>query len=395
MKEQRKLQVFVSSTYTDMRDERQAAVEAILEAGHIPAGMELFAANNETQWNTIKKWIDDSSVFLLVLGGRYGTIDKKSGQSYIEMEFRYATDSKKEVCGLIMSDTYLRAKEKKFLRGASDIDQISGLAEVRYREKLVEFRDFVQTGRIAPECNSLEELKRRIVLALSQIGTKESLAAWIPDTHESRSALAISALGTNLRGIPVVQSISEAGLADIENRSIAENQLPPNAIYASVRDEVLISGLTLKYTVDMQQGYLEALLDGDKRVFLLMLDPESNQAVEAEKSHAGRGMELAFEARSVVRTIRRLGYLERSNFGLRFFEQVPPFTGVLIDGNVELSSSFSDTDGIVRVQPRTVFGIQHKGLILQFGKIVGSDTGAFDFFASDLRLQWKEAKRIK
>ncbi len=40
----KKLQVFVSSTYRDLIDERQAAVQAILDAGHIPAGMELFKA---------------------------------------------------------------------------------------------------------------------------------------------------------------------------------------------------------------------------------------------------------------------------------------------------------------------------------------------------------------
>ena len=40
----RKLQVFISSTYLDLKEERQAAVEAILGAGHIPAGMELFKA---------------------------------------------------------------------------------------------------------------------------------------------------------------------------------------------------------------------------------------------------------------------------------------------------------------------------------------------------------------
>jgi hypothetical protein len=395
MMEQRKLQVFVSSTYTDMCDERQAAVEAILEAGHIPAGMELFAANNETQWNTIKKWIDDSSVFLLVLGGRYGTIDKKSGQSYIEMEFQYARDSKREVFALVMSNKYLEAKEKKFLNEVARVDQISKLAEVRHPEKLTKFRESVRTGRIAPECKSLDELKHRIVLSLGEISKKKSLAAWIPDTPESMSALAISALGTNLRGIPVIQSIAEAGLADIENRSIAQNRMPPNELYDSIRDEVLISGLTLKYTLDWHQEHLEALLNGDKKVFLLMLNPESNQAIEAEKAHASRGMELTSEAKSVVRNIRKLGYLEHSNFGLRFYEQIPPFTGVLIDGNVELSSSSSDTNGIVRVQPRTAFGIQHKGLVFQFRKIVGADTGAFDFFASDLRLQWGKAKPTK
>lgn len=38
----KKYQIFISSTYQDLKEERQAAVEAILKAGHIPAGMELF-----------------------------------------------------------------------------------------------------------------------------------------------------------------------------------------------------------------------------------------------------------------------------------------------------------------------------------------------------------------
>ena len=48
----KKLQVFISSTYEDMKEERQKAVEAILAAGHIPAGMELFASENAEQWNS-------------------------------------------------------------------------------------------------------------------------------------------------------------------------------------------------------------------------------------------------------------------------------------------------------------------------------------------------------
>ena len=43
----KKLQVFVSSTYNDLIQDRQAAVEAILTAGHIPAGMELFTAGDD------------------------------------------------------------------------------------------------------------------------------------------------------------------------------------------------------------------------------------------------------------------------------------------------------------------------------------------------------------
>lgn len=71
----KKLQVFVSSTYTDFIEERQAAVQAILDFGHIPAGMELFKAGNKSQLETIYKWIDDSDVYMLILGGRYGSIE--------------------------------------------------------------------------------------------------------------------------------------------------------------------------------------------------------------------------------------------------------------------------------------------------------------------------------
>jgi len=52
---EKKLQVFVSSTYTDLIEERQAAVEAILSSGNIPAGMELFAAGDESQNDSYKK----------------------------------------------------------------------------------------------------------------------------------------------------------------------------------------------------------------------------------------------------------------------------------------------------------------------------------------------------
>src|SRR3954447_18526006 len=90
MAQKKKLQVFVSSTYLDLKEERQAAVEAILTAGHIPAGMELFAAGDQSQMKVIQRWIDESDVFLLVLGGRYGSIDGSSGKSYIELEYDYA-----------------------------------------------------------------------------------------------------------------------------------------------------------------------------------------------------------------------------------------------------------------------------------------------------------------
>lgn len=77
----KKMQIFVSSTYEDLKDERQEMVEAILEAGHIPAGMELFSGAG-TVIRTIQKWIDESDIYFLLLGGRYGSIYNKEGISF-------------------------------------------------------------------------------------------------------------------------------------------------------------------------------------------------------------------------------------------------------------------------------------------------------------------------
>ena len=81
-----------------MLDERQAAVEAILQAGHIPAGMELFTSSNQSQWDIIKRWIDESDIYMLILGGRYGSIETKSGKSYTHLEYEYALSIKTFIC---------------------------------------------------------------------------------------------------------------------------------------------------------------------------------------------------------------------------------------------------------------------------------------------------------
>jgi len=61
----KRLQVFVLSTYEDLKAERQAAVETILTVGHIPEGMELFTAGDQSQMDVIRDWIDESDIFLL------------------------------------------------------------------------------------------------------------------------------------------------------------------------------------------------------------------------------------------------------------------------------------------------------------------------------------------
>lgn len=91
---EKRYQVFVSSTFRDLEDERKEVMQALLELDCIPSGMELFPAANETQWNLIKKVIDDCDYYLLIVGGRYGSV-AETGMSYTQMEYEYALSTGK------------------------------------------------------------------------------------------------------------------------------------------------------------------------------------------------------------------------------------------------------------------------------------------------------------
>ena len=55
----KKYQVFVSSTYTDLQEERQEVIKALLELDCFPASMEFFPSTDDDQWTLIKQIIDD------------------------------------------------------------------------------------------------------------------------------------------------------------------------------------------------------------------------------------------------------------------------------------------------------------------------------------------------
>ena len=57
---EKRYQVFVSSTYDDLREERAEVIQALLELDCIPAGMELFPAGDDEQWKVIRRVIDES-----------------------------------------------------------------------------------------------------------------------------------------------------------------------------------------------------------------------------------------------------------------------------------------------------------------------------------------------
>jgi hypothetical protein len=96
-------QVFISSTFTDLQTERSAIFDTIMRANCIPVGMELIPALDENQLDFIKTIIDKSDYYLLIIAGRYGTMDKE-GISFTEREYDYAITKNIPVLSFIHSN---------------------------------------------------------------------------------------------------------------------------------------------------------------------------------------------------------------------------------------------------------------------------------------------------
>src|SRR4030095_6309500 len=164
----KKLQVFVSSTYIDLKEERQAAVEAILSSGHIPAGMELFAAGDECQMTVIERWIDESDVYRLILAGRYGAVDKRAGKNYVQLEYEYAL-KKKPLFAVIISDKALEEKVRS--AGITALEQENP-------KQLKEFRTIVLSN-LVKFWDDKKDIKIAIHETLSDMSFRKDLAGWI------------------------------------------------------------------------------------------------------------------------------------------------------------------------------------------------------------------------
>ena len=126
----KKYQFFISSTYNDLAEERQEIIKAILKLNHIPIGMEMFSANDEEQWAEIKRTIDTSDYFIVIIGHKYGS-QTREGISYTEKEYDYANDLGIPIMAFIRnrnapisnelrdSDTILSDKLDHFIEKAS------------------------------------------------------------------------------------------------------------------------------------------------------------------------------------------------------------------------------------------------------------------------------------
>lgn len=161
----KRYQVFVSSTFKDLEDERKHIIQTLMEMDCIPAGMELFPAADEEQWDFIKKVIDDCDYYLLLIGGRYGSLSPE-GIGYTEMEYDYAVSKGMKVIALVHGDP-------------NNLPQIKCEKDSKLQEKLENFREKVCTGRLVKFWKNLDQISGIVSLSLSKTIKTYPAIGWV------------------------------------------------------------------------------------------------------------------------------------------------------------------------------------------------------------------------
>lgn len=210
---EKRYQIFISSTFADLKEERGKVQQAVMELDCIPAGMELFPAIDEDQFEFIKKVIDDCDYYLLVIGGRYGSLSDE-GVSYTEMEYRYAVSKGIKVIAFLHKDP-------------DSLPVSKSETDVAARKKLASFRDEAATGRLVRFWTEANELPGLVLSSLTRtirtypaVGWVRASAAQDPQIYKELSDLRkenqeLKDTIANQPGLPSSSALNLAGFDEV------------------------------------------------------------------------------------------------------------------------------------------------------------------------------------
>jgi len=170
---EKRYQVFVSSTYEDLIEERNEVIQALLELDCIPTGMEYFPAADETQWDFIKKLIEESDYYIVLIAGKYGSVDER-GISYTQKEYEYALKCGIPTIAFIHFDTesLISSKTEK------DADKI---------KKLEDFKSLVKK-KLCKFWKTTQELGAVVSRSISQAKKNYPRTGWVRADSISESS---------------------------------------------------------------------------------------------------------------------------------------------------------------------------------------------------------------
>lgn len=161
---EKKFQIFISSTYEDLKDERNEIIKAVLEMGHIPVGMEMFSAADEEQWKVIARTIDSIDYYAIVVAHRYGSVTTEE-ISYTEKEFNYAAAKGVPILGFVIDD-------------AAPWPSTKNESDSKKRKRLTEFKTKVK-ARLVQFWTNKDDLRGKFSVALMKSIINTPRIGWV------------------------------------------------------------------------------------------------------------------------------------------------------------------------------------------------------------------------
>lgn len=89
--------VFISSTFIDLKEERKKVWDTLEKFDVTVKGMEQFGARKTTPLATCISEVEQSDIYVGIIGMRYGSEETNSGKSYSQLEYEKAVEQNKEI----------------------------------------------------------------------------------------------------------------------------------------------------------------------------------------------------------------------------------------------------------------------------------------------------------
>ena len=154
----------MSSTFEDLKEEREKVIETLLNKNCIPVGMEYFPAADDEQMTIIRQLIDECDYYVLILGGRYGSIEPKTQKSYTQLEYEYAVER-----GIPISAFYY--KDRDFLP--------NNKTEKDNPQKLESFEKLVIKNRMCRSWSNADDSAGKVSLSLDYQIKHHPRTGWV------------------------------------------------------------------------------------------------------------------------------------------------------------------------------------------------------------------------
>jgi len=128
-----KLGIFIGSTRKDLSHARHAVIDAVLSAGHIPSGMELWAAGHIPTVEAIEKHLNLCDIHIIILGARYGSIVKEK-MSFTEWEYQRSKKQNRPIIAFLL-------ETEAFEKSIQDQSEL-------FKKRLIKFRDELERNAL-------------------------------------------------------------------------------------------------------------------------------------------------------------------------------------------------------------------------------------------------------